>query len=145
MPDLNGNLRNILSRESKFPSCSDPLFIFSLSLGLISVNISLARAKLLKLTQVFTIFKVINMARFRKKISFFWAQNIFLLTWNTFPCNINKLLSTPDYFSCNVKRLFSTRNCFWCNTKLLLWTSFRMLYHSDIFLLSRGNKNVITC
>ena len=36
-------------------------------------------------------------------------------------------------------------NCFSYNTKLLFWTLFRMLCHGYIFLLSRSNKNIITC
>ena len=70
--------------------------------------------------------------------------NFFLMTWNTFSCNFNTFLSKPNYFLCNVKRFISTQNYFSCNTKFLFWTSFRMLCHGDIFLLSHGNKNIIT-
>ena len=101
-----------------------------------------------------------------KKNNFFCAQNIFLmqhhlafvdmkyfcatstlflLIWNTFSCNINTLLSKPNYFLCSVKLFISTQNYFSCNTKFLFWTSFRMLCHGDIFLLSHSNKNMITC
>ena len=70
--------------------------------------------------------------------------NFFLMTWNTFSCNFNTFLSKPNYFLCNVKRFISTQNYFSCNTKFLFWTSFRMLCHGDIFLLSHSNKNIIT-
>ena len=65
--------------------------------------------------------------------------------WNTFSCNINLFLSTPDYFSCNIKNVLSIQNCFLRNTKCLFWAFFRMLRHGYIFLLSCSNKNIITC
>ena len=50
------------------------------------------------------------------------------------------------------KLLFVQRQSFYfntklfsCNTKFLFWTSFGMLCHGDIFLLSHSNKNIITC
>ena len=50
------------------------------------------------------------------------------------------------------KLLFVQRQTFYfntklfsCNTKFLFWTSFGMLCHGDIFLLSHSNKNIITC
>ena len=82
---------------------------------------------------------------FRHEILLLWSINLFLLIWNTFSCNINLFLSTPHYLSCNVKLFVLTQNCFSCNTKCLFWASFRMMYHGDIFLLLRSNKNVITC
>ena len=54
-------------------------------------------------------------------------------------------LSKQNYFLGNVKLFISTQNYFSCNTKFLFWTSFRMLCHGDIFLLSHSNKNIITC
>ena len=79
-------------------------------------------------------------------MTMFWCSIIlFLLTWNTFLGNINTVLSTPDYFLSNVKHFVSTKKHFLCNTKFLFWTSFRMLCHGDIFLLSHSNKNIITC
>ena len=76
----------------------------------------------------------------------FWVTSIFfLLTWNTFSCNINTFLSKPNYFFCNAKLFVSTQIYFSCNTKFLIWTSFIMLCHGDIFLLSHNNKNIITC
>ena len=77
--------------------------------------------------------------------TFLWNVTFFLLRWSTFLYNINLFLSTPDYFLCNVKLFVSTQKCFSCNTRFLFWTSFKMLFHSDIFLLSRNNKNIITC
>ena len=124
MPDLNGNLRNILFRKSKFPSCSDPLFIFSLSLGLISVNILLARDKLLKLTQVFTIFKVINMARLREKM-FFWAQNIFLLTWNSF-------FVQHQLFFCWHEILFRATSISSCRHQITFCVTSNFLFRQEI-------------
>ena len=69
------------------------------------------------------------------------------MPWSTFSCNINTFLSKPNYFVSNVKLFLSTQNYLWCNTKFLFWTSFRMLCHGDIFLLSHSNKNnhLITC
>ena len=77
--------------------------------------------------------------------TFLWYINFFLLTRNTFSCNINTFLSKSNYFSCNVKLFISTQNYFSCNIKFLFWTSFRMLCHGDIFLLSHSNKSIITC
>ena len=71
--------------------------------------------------------------------------NFFLLTWNTFSCTISTFLSKPNYFLCNVKLFISTQNYFSCNTKFLFWTSFEMLCHGDISLLSYSNKYIITC
>ena len=81
----------------------------------------------------------------RHETLFCATSTFFLLTWNTFSCNINAFLSTPNYFLCNVKLFVSTQLYFWCNTKFLLRTSFRMLCHDDIFLFSYSNKNIITC
>ena len=39
----------------------------------------------------------------------------------------------------------SAQKCFSCNTKILFWTSFRMLCHGHIYLLSRSNKIIIKC
>ena len=55
------------------------------------------------------------------------------------------VFSTPNYFLCNVKHFVSTQNHFSCNTKFWFWTSFRMLCHGDIFLVSHSNKNIIMC
>ena len=66
----------------------------------------------------------------------------FLLTWNTFSCNINFFLSTLDYFLNNIKLFVSIQNSFSCNTRFLFWTLFRLSYNDDIFLLSRSNKNM---
>ena len=79
----------------------------------------------------------------RHEILFCATSTFFLLTWNTFSCNINKFLSTPNYFLCNVKLFVSAENYFSC--KFLFRTSFRMLYHDDMFLLSHSNKNIIIC
>ena len=79
----------------------------------------------------------------RHEILFCATSTFFLLTWNTFSCNINKFLSTPNYFLCNVKLFVSAQNYFSC--KFLFRTSFRMLYHDDMFLLSHSNKNIIIC
>ena len=81
----------------------------------------------------------------RHEILFCATSTFFLLTWNTFSCNINTFLSKPNYVLRNVKLFISTQNYFSCNTKFLFWTSFRMLCHGDIFLLSHSNKNIITC
>ena len=88
---------------------------------------------------------------FARKI-FFWCSIIlFLSTWNTFLkkiyffCWYESFLSIPEYFLCNIILFVSTQNYFSCNTKFLFWTSFRMLCHGDIFLLSHSNKNIITC
>ena len=81
----------------------------------------------------------------RHETLFCATSTFFLLTWNTFSCNINTFLSKPNYVLCNVKLFISTQNYFSCNTKFLFWTSFRMLCHGDIFLLSHSNKNIITC
>ena len=70
--------------------------------------------------------------------------NFLLLTWNIFSCSINMFLSKPNYFLWKVKLFISTQNYFSCNTKFLFWTSFRMLCHGDILLLSHNNKNIIT-
>ena len=78
------------------------------------------------------------------KYFFVLHQPFFLLTWNTFSCNINTFLSTPNYFLCKVKLFVSTQNRISCNTKFLFWTSFRMLSHGDIFLLLHSNKNIMT-
>ena len=61
-----------------------------------------------------------------------------------FMCSLISFLSTPAYFSCNIKLFVSTQNYFSCNTKVLFWTLFKMLFHVDIFLLSRSNKNIAT-
>ena len=81
----------------------------------------------------------------RYKILFYAASTFLLLTWNTFSCNINTFLSKPNYFLCNAKLFVLTQNYFSCNTKFLFWTSFIMLSHGEIFLLSHSNKNIITC
>ena len=90
-----------------------------------------------------------SMARLSGKNNFFthkifsWRSIVlFLSTRNTFLCNINTFLSTPNYFLCNVKLFASTENYFSLNTKFLFWTSFRMLCHGDIFLLSRSNNHL---
>ena len=70
---------------------------------------------------------------------------LFLLTWNTFSCSINKFLSIQDYFLCNIKLLVRTKKYFSFNTKFFFLTSFRLLCQSDIFLLSHGNKVLIKC
>ena len=80
----------------------------------------------------------------RHEILFCATSTFFLMTWNTFSCNINTFLSKPNYVLRNVKLFISTQNYFSCNTKFLFWTSFRMLCHGDIFLLSHSNKNIIT-
>ena len=80
----------------------------------------------------------------RHETLFCATSTFFLLTWNTFSCNINTFLSKPNYVLRNVKLFISTQNYFSCNTKFLFWTSFRMLCHGDIFLLSHSNKNIIT-
>ena len=80
----------------------------------------------------------------RHETLFCATSTFFLLTWNTFSCNINTFLSKPNYVLCNVKLFISTQNYFSCNTKFLFWTSFRMLCHGDIFLLSHSSKNIIT-
>ena len=81
----------------------------------------------------------------RHEILFCATSTFFLSTWNTFSCKINTFLLKPNYFLCSVKLFISTQNYFSCNTKFLFWTSFRMLCHGDIFLLSHSNKNMITC
>ena len=80
-------------------------------------------------------------------MKYFFVQHQFflLLTWNTFLWTIITNLLTPDTFLRNVKLFVSTQNYCSCNTKFLFWTSFRMLCHSDILLLSHSNKNIITC
>ena len=80
-------------------------------------------------------------------MKYFFLQHQFflLLTWNTFLWTIITNLLTPDTFLHNVKLFVSTQNYCSCNTKFLFWTSFRMLCHSDILLLSHSNKNIITC
>ena len=81
---------------------------------------------------------------FEQKIIFFCSIIWFLSTWNNL-FEMNLFLSTPDYFLCNIKLFVSTQNYFSCNTKLLFRTLFKILCHGDIFLLSRSNKNIITC
>ena len=79
-------------------------------------------------------------------MKYFFLQHQFflLLTWNTFLWTIITNFLTPDTFLHNVKLFVSTQNHCSCNTKFLFWTSFRMLCHSDILLLSHSNKNIIT-
>ena len=86
----------------------------------------------------------------KKKL--FWAQNNFFvhhhlvfLDMKHFFVQHQLFLSTPNYFLCNIKLFVSTQNCFLCSTKLLFWTLFKILRHGDISLLSRSNKNIITC
>ena len=50
---------------------------------------------------------------------FYLQHRLFLLTWNTFSCNTNLLLSTPDYFLHNIKLFISTQNCFLCNINFI--------------------------
>ena len=76
----------------------------------------------------------------RHEILFCATSTFFLMTWNTFSCNINTFLSKPNYSLCNVKRFISTQNYFSCSTKFLFWTSFIILCHGDIFLLSHSNN-----
>ena len=80
----------------------------------------------------------------RHEILFCATSTFFLMTWNTFSCNINTFLSKPNYFLCNVKLFISTQNYFSCNTKFLFCSLCIMLCHGDIFLLSHSNKNIIT-
>ena len=74
--------------------------------------------------------------RFLCNINFFFDMKHSFLQMSLF-------LSTPDYFLRKVKLFVSTQNSFSCNTKFLFWTSFRMLYHGDVFLFSSSNKNII--
>ena len=78
--------------------------------------------------------------------SFFFVLNqLLLLTWNTFSCNISTFFRHQITFCATPNFSFSTQNYFSCNAKFLLWTSFRMLCHGDIFLFSHSNRNIITC
>ena len=72
------------------------------------------------------------------QLFFCWQEILFRATSTRF-------LLKPNYFLCNVKLFTSMQNYFSCNTKFLFWTSFRMLCHGDIFLLSHSNKNLIMC
>ena len=81
----------------------------------------------------------------RQEIPFCATSTFFLLTWNTFSCNINTFLSTPDYFLRDVKLFVPTQNYFSCNIKFMFWTSFKILCHDDISSLSHSNKNIIMC
>ena len=71
------------------------------------------------------------------------TSTFFLMTWNTFSSNINTFLSKQNYFLCNVRFYFNTK-LFFVQHQILFWTSFRMLCHGYMFLLSHSNKNIIT-
>ena len=71
------------------------------------------------------------------KLFLVWHKTNFRAIWTCFRWH--------PIFLCNIKLFVSTKNCFSSNTKLLFWTLHRILCHGDIFLLSRCNKNIITC
>ena len=104
-------------------------------------------------------------APFWKKLIFFWAQNIclcsiilFLLIWNTFFVQqklcwhetVFRATSTWFYrhqitFCATSNFFFRHKIVFRVTLIFLFGALFRMLFHGDVFLLSRSNKNVITC
>ena len=88
-----------------------------------------------------TVPKKIN--NFLKHKIFFCSIILFSSTWNIFWCNIlNLLLPTQDYFSCIIILFLIA---FRRTSKCLFWTLYKTYCHGDIFLLSRGKKNIITC
>ena len=85
-------------------------------------------------------------------VSFCFCQHeiLFCSTATFFVVDMKYFFVQPQHVFVETKLLFvqlfiSTQNYFSCNTKILFWTSFRMLCHGDIFLLSHSNKNIITC
>ena len=81
----------------------------------------------------------------RHEILFSATSIFFVVDMKHFLVNHHHEFADTRYLLHNVKLFVSTQNYCSCNTKFLFWTSFRMLCHSDILLLSHSNKNIITC